>query len=77
MNIDDVYLRYRELQAWVGWTDESARRVAATAELLAPHLTALIDDFYDEIGRHPNAGKYASIQACVDARPAIDAAQCR
>ncbi|HZV05427.1 MAG TPA: protoglobin domain-containing protein, partial [Gemmataceae bacterium] len=37
--------------------DECARRVAATAELLAPHLVALIDDFYDEIGRHPNALK--------------------
>ncbi len=57
MNIDEVYRRYQELQAWVGWTEESARRVAATAELLAPHLTALIDDFYDEIGRHPNARK--------------------
>jgi two-component system, NtrC family, sensor kinase len=57
VNIDEVYRRYQELQAWVGWTDDSARRVAATAELLAPHFTALIDDFYDEIGRHPNARK--------------------
>jgi len=57
VNIDDVYLRYQELQAWVGWTEESARRVAAMAELLAPHLTARIDDFYDEIGRHPSARK--------------------
>jgi PAS domain S-box-containing protein len=57
VNIEDIYRRYQELQAWVGWTDESARRVAATAELLAPHLTPLIDDFYDEIGRHPNARK--------------------
>ncbi|HWG45861.1 MAG TPA: protoglobin domain-containing protein [Gemmataceae bacterium] len=57
VNIDEVYRRYQELQAWVGWTEESARRVAATAELLAPHLTALIDDFYDEIGHHPNARK--------------------
>ena len=57
MNTDEVYRRYQELQAWVGWTEESARRVAATAELLTPHLTALIDDFYDEIGRHPNARK--------------------
>jgi two-component system NtrC family sensor kinase len=45
------------LQRWVGWTEASARRVAATAELLTPHLTALIDDFYDEISRHPNALK--------------------
>jgi signal transduction histidine kinase len=57
VNIEDIYRRYQELQAWVGWTEESARRVEAIAELLAPHLTALIDDFYDEIGRHPNARK--------------------
>ena len=57
MNIEEIYRRYQELQAYVGWTDESAKRVAATAELLAPHLTALIDDFYEEIGRHPNARK--------------------
>jgi signal transduction histidine kinase len=41
----------------VGWTEQAARRVAATAELVAPHLIPLIDDFYDEIGRHPNARK--------------------
>ncbi|HEY7158374.1 MAG TPA: protoglobin domain-containing protein [Gemmataceae bacterium] len=57
MNIEDIYRRYQELQVWVGWTEESARGVAATADLLAPHLTALIDDFYDEIGHHPNARK--------------------
>jgi signal transduction histidine kinase len=57
VNIDEVYRRYQELQAWVGWSDESARRVAATAELLAPHLVALVDDFYDEIDRHPDARK--------------------
>jgi two-component system NtrC family sensor kinase len=32
-------------------------RVAATAELLTPYLPALIDDFYEEIDRHPNARK--------------------
>jgi signal transduction histidine kinase len=57
VNIDEIYRRYQELQVWVGWTEESARRVAATAELVTPHLVALIDDFYDEIGRHPNALK--------------------
>jgi signal transduction histidine kinase len=57
VNIDEVYRRYQELQAWVGWTDESARRVAATAELLAPHLAALVEDFYEEIDRHPDARK--------------------
>ncbi len=57
MDIEAIYRRYQELQVWVGWTDEAARRVAAVAELIAPHLVALIDDFYDEIGRHPNARK--------------------
>jgi signal transduction histidine kinase len=60
VNIDEVYRRYQELQAWVGWTEASARRVAATAELLTPHFPALIDDFYEEIDRHPNARKVIS-----------------
>jgi two-component system, NtrC family, sensor kinase len=57
VNTEDIYRRYQELQVWVGWTEEDARRVAATAELVVPHLVPLIDDFYDEIGRHPNARK--------------------
>jgi signal transduction histidine kinase len=49
--------RYRELQSYVGWDEADARRVAASAPLLEPHLHALIDDFYEEIERHPNARK--------------------
>jgi signal transduction histidine kinase len=54
MNKDPVD-RYRELQRYVGWTDEDARRVAAVAEVIESHLPALVDDFYDEISRHPEA----------------------
>jgi signal transduction histidine kinase len=57
MNPEEVFRRYTELQSYVGWTDAAAQRVAATAGLLAPHLPALIDDFYDEIERHPDARK--------------------
>jgi signal transduction histidine kinase len=57
MNPEEVFRRYTELQSYVGWTDEAAERVAATAGLLAPHLPGLIDDFYDEIERHPDARK--------------------
>jgi hypothetical protein len=57
MNPAEVYQRYQELQAWVGWSEDAARRVAAVAELLDPHLPTLVDDFYDEIQRHPNAVK--------------------
>ena len=49
--------RYRELQTYVGWSEDDARRVMATAPLLDPHLPALIDDFYAEIERHPEARK--------------------
>jgi signal transduction histidine kinase len=55
MDAERVYRRYQELQSYVGWTDEVARRVAATAGLLGPYLPALIDDFYAEIERHPDA----------------------
>lgn len=55
--LDDVYRRYQELQAWVGWTEASARRVAATAELLTPHLPPIVKEVHDEIIRHPNAAR--------------------
>jgi signal transduction histidine kinase len=57
MSPDDSFRRYQELQSYVGWTEESARRIAAVADLLAPHLPALVDDFYAEIDRHPEARK--------------------
>jgi signal transduction histidine kinase len=57
MNPDDIYRRYQELQQYVGWTDEDARRVQSLAGLLEPYLVPLIDDFYAEIDRHPNARK--------------------
>jgi len=56
-NLDEVYRRFQELQAWVGWTEASARRVAATATLLEPHLHAIVGEVHDEILRHPNARK--------------------
>jgi signal transduction histidine kinase len=49
--------RYQELQRYVGWTEEDAQRVQALAPLLEPYLTELIEDFYAEIDRHPDARK--------------------
>lgn len=57
MSPDDIYRRYQDLQAYIGWDDDCARRVAAVAGLLQPHFPALVEDFYDEIGKHPNAQK--------------------
>ena len=55
MSQPSSYLRYQELQSYVGWTDEDAARVHAIAHLIAPHFDELIDDFYAEIERHPEA----------------------
>ncbi|MFO0969335.1 MAG: protoglobin domain-containing protein [Gemmataceae bacterium] len=49
---DEVFRRYQELQAYVGWEAKDAERVAALRPLLEPALQPLIDDFYDEIKRH-------------------------
>jgi signal transduction histidine kinase len=57
MNPDELFHRYQELQQYVGWTEADAHRVQSVANLLEAHLPALIDDFYAEIERHPDARK--------------------
>jgi len=55
INSQELYARYLELQQYVGWTDEDAHRVQSVAAALEPQLPALVNDFYDEIDRHPKA----------------------
>jgi signal transduction histidine kinase len=57
MNAADLYSRYQELQAYVDWQPRDADLVHGTAPLLEPALAGLIDDFYAEIQKHPNAVK--------------------
>ncbi len=57
MDADRLFERYRELQSYVGWSDDDARRIVTAAPLLEPYLHDLIDDFYDEIQRHADALK--------------------
>jgi signal transduction histidine kinase len=57
MDAGKLFHRYQELQRYVGWTPEDAKRVQAVAGLLEPRLRALVDDFYAEIERHPDAMK--------------------
>lgn len=52
---DAPFRRFQELQQYVGWTEDDAQRLRAIAELLEPSLSPLIDDFYAEIERHPDA----------------------
>jgi signal transduction histidine kinase len=57
MDAERLFDRYRELQSYVGWTETDAEKVVAAAPLLEPYLLSLIDDFYEEIERHPAARK--------------------
>jgi two-component system, NtrC family, sensor kinase len=57
MDPDKLYVRYQELQRYVGWTSEDADRVRSIAAALDAVLPALVDDFYEEIDRHPDARK--------------------
>jgi PAS domain S-box-containing protein len=57
MDADQLYRRYQELQAYIGWTPEDAARVKSIASIVAPAFPQLIDDFYAEIERHEGARK--------------------
>jgi signal transduction histidine kinase len=54
---DDRFRRYQDLQRYVGWTEDDAANVRSVADLLGPHLSPLVDDFYAEIERHPDAAR--------------------
>lgn len=55
-----LFQRYQKLQQYVGWTEQDAQRVQSQAARLEPFLDSLIDDFYAEIERHPEASKVIS-----------------
>ena len=64
---DQIYRRYQDLQVYVDWTDEDAERVHSLAPMLESHLPALVEDFYAEIARHPEAHKvFTGGQAQID-----------
>ncbi|MGE3316939.1 MAG: sensor histidine kinase [Planctomycetaceae bacterium] len=49
------FTRYQELQRYVAWTADDARRVQELGPVIDGLLKGLIEDFYDEIQRHPDA----------------------
>ena len=55
MNPESLFERYRELQGYVGWTDENAEQIHPLLAHVEPHFVELVDDFYEEIQRHPRA----------------------
>ena len=44
--------RYRELQFYIGWTEEDAQTIRSIAGLLESAFPRIADDFYEVIGRH-------------------------
>lgn len=55
MEGERLYERYRELQQYVDWTDADIDRITSAFATVKARLPGLIDDFYQEIERHPNA----------------------
>lgn len=53
----DLLARYRDLQAYVGWSDRDVFHLRAVHPHLQPSFAAIIDDFYDIIGQHADAAK--------------------
>ncbi|MFO1094382.1 MAG: protoglobin domain-containing protein [Planctomycetaceae bacterium] len=51
------FARYQELQQYAAWTADDALRIRSLAPLLQSHLPALVQDFYEEIERHPAAAR--------------------
>jgi two-component system NtrC family sensor kinase len=55
MDQSKLFELYRELRAYVGWDDADVDRLATLKPLLEPAFHEIIDDFYEEVARHPNA----------------------
>jgi two-component system sensor kinase FixL len=48
----ELFARYKDLQAYVGWSDADAARVKSVAQIIEGQAHLLIEDFYDEIEHH-------------------------
>ncbi|NQV26031.1 MAG: hypothetical protein HQ518_16855 [Rhodopirellula sp.] len=55
MDQSELFELYEELRAYVGWDNSDADRLAALKPLLEPAFHDIIEDFYDEVARHPKA----------------------
>jgi signal transduction histidine kinase len=55
MNREIIFQRFQEIRLYIGWNEQDERRIRAVAPIVEPCFADLIDDFYDEIDRHPEA----------------------
>jgi signal transduction histidine kinase len=53
---DRILARYRDVKRYLDWDEQhDFERLVGLLPAVTPHLRALIDDFYEEIERHPGA----------------------
>jgi signal transduction histidine kinase len=52
-----LYERYRELQRYIGWTEDDGHRVRELTPIVSQHFTPLIDDFYVAIQKNLTTAK--------------------
>ncbi len=55
MGQQDFFQRYQQLQVYVRWSEDDVARIATLREIIRPHFSKLIDDFYATIGKHAAA----------------------
>lgn len=49
--------KYCEMQRYVGWDAADYQRITAVRETWLAHSTEIIDDFYEQISKHPHAAR--------------------
>ena len=54
MSPQELFDRYRELQQYVGWSEEDPAAIARVRPLLLPILPSLIEDFYNQVLTNPH-----------------------
>jgi two-component system, LuxR family, sensor kinase FixL len=54
---DQIVYRYRDLQEYIDWSDRDVAWVQQAGPLVEAGLPGIVDDFYREIERHPEANK--------------------
>jgi len=52
-----LYQHYRDIQRYIGWDESDEQNILLLLPKLIPHTPDLISDFYNEIGKHPNASQ--------------------
>lgn len=57
MDLSQLAELYAELQRYVGWETADAGCVASARTVVEPTFTPIIDDFYEELERHPGAAR--------------------